>query len=491
MDRRTSTSENPLAGDFAARGRIGENLRQEPPAKGGATLELGETFVRTVRHFWPDFSAWLDGVPDSRFQPFVTYDKKFLLWWGICLFVLKLGSRRQLDFDLRDLDTEVLPNLNRLSGTEQDTLPVHNTLRHFAGHIGSEPVAGIRKQMIQRLVRMRALDSSRVESYLVAAIDGTGVLRFNERHCPSCLTQTQDGQTYYFHPVLEAKLVTDFGLALSIGSEFIENPNELDAQEKQSYDDIKQDCELKAFRRLAEQLRQDFPQLRLLLTGDSLYACGTGMEICRENNFSFIFTFKPGRLPAVWEDFQALLKACPENVKHVQLPDGSSQVYRWVNDLSYQDSEGRLQQFNALLCEETVEGKTTTFAWITDRHISFNNVALLAAKGGRRKARIENEGFNMQKNSGFNLEHAYSFHPSDWKVFYYLLQIAHIMLQLVEKGSLLKRLAREYGKTPMKLFGSLKNIARRLMECFRYFRIPETAYDTVLARQFQIGLDSS
>ena len=97
--------------------------------------------MQTVRHFFPRFSEWLDELPDSRFEPFIIYAKRFLCWWGLLLFVLKLGSRRQLDFDLRDLDTEVLDNVNRLARAEQETLPVHGTLNHFLGHVRAGPFA--------------------------------------------------------------------------------------------------------------------------------------------------------------------------------------------------------------------------------------------------------------------------------------------------------------------------------------------------------------
>ena len=55
-----------------------------------------------------------------------------LAWWaGLALYLLQLGSRRQLDYDLRDGGPPVLANLNRLAETEQTTLPVHDTLDHF------------------------------------------------------------------------------------------------------------------------------------------------------------------------------------------------------------------------------------------------------------------------------------------------------------------------------------------------------------------------
>jgi hypothetical protein len=41
-----------------------------------------------------------------------------------------------------------------------------------------------------------------------------------------------------------------------------------------------------------------------------------------------------------------------------------------------------------------------------------------------------NEGFNTQKNGGFALEHAYSKKPVASKVFYFLLQMAHLLFHL-------------------------------------------------------------
>jgi hypothetical protein len=116
-------------------------------------------------------------------------------------------------------------------------------------------------------------------------------------------------------------------------------------------------------------------------------------------------------------------------------------------------------------------------------------VVAVTTKGGRHRWHLENQGFNTQKNGGFNLEHAYS--HRHWQAFYYLLQIAHLILQLLEKGSLLGRLAQELGQTPLQLFGSLKNIARRLLESIRFLRIEEAAYDGAAAARIQIRLDSS
>ena len=152
-------------------------------------------------------------------------------------------------------------------------------------------------------------------------------------------------------------------------------------------------------------------------------------------------------------------------------PGGVHQVYRWVHDLSYRDDQGRTWCFNAIECKETVSGETTTFAWITDLKVDTRTVEEIATKGGRHRWHIENQGFNRQKNSGFNLEHVFSTDPEGLKAYYYLLQIAHIIMQVLEAGSLLRDLAAKFGRTPTQLFGSLKNIARRLLEAFRYLAL--------------------
>ena len=115
-------------------------------------------------------------------------------------------------------------------------------------------------------------------------------------------------------------------------------------------------------------------------------------------------------------------------------------------------------------------------------------VVEVATGGGRQRWCIENQGFNVQKNSGLNLEHAYS-EGEHWAAYYYLLQVAHLLLQLLEKGSLLRRLAQEQGKaSAVGLFGSLKNMAERLLESLRNLWWPEECFRP---GRLQIRFDSS
>lgn len=447
--------------------------------------------MQTVRHFFPDFNAWLDRLPDTRIQDACTYDRRFLAWWGLHLYLLQLGSRRQLDFELRDGGPEVLKNLNRLAGTAQTTLPVHDTLDHFVGHV---PLAGweqLRTRCVQRLLRMKALDGARLLGQPVLLLDATGLLCFSQRHCPQCLTQRHGNKTLYFHHVLEAKLLGPGGVVVSLGSEFIENAD-ADAATGKSADEIKQDCELKAAQRLLPRIKKDYPQLRFVLALDNLYCCGTLFALAQQLDWSFVVTFKEGRTPALWREYQTLLPCCPQHQLSRSWGDGRVQEFRWVNQLAYQDSEGRSWQLDALECRErTADGVEHYFAWLTGLPVGKKTVEEIAQKGGRSRWKIENEGFNRQKNSGLNLEHVYSIDPENWKIYYLLLQIAFLLTQLLERGSLLRRLAAEAGRPFWKLFGSLKNVARRLLDSVRFMAWQEDWFDARQAGKLRVELDSS
>ncbi len=173
-----------------------------------------------------------------------------------------------------------------------------------------------------------------------------------------------------------------------------------------------------------------------------------------------------------------MLRLCPDQRVEWTTPQGVRQVYRWVNGLHYTDSAGREWTFNAIACvrrRKRMERKLE-WSWVTSLEVNRETVVEVATQGGRERWREENEGFNTQKNSGLNLEHAYS--HTCWAAYYFLLQIAHLLLQLVEKGSLLRHLAQEQGKrTAVELFGSLKNMAQRLLESLRYWHWPDEAFD--------------
>ena len=434
---------------------------------------MGRVLARTVAHFWPDWRRWLDLLRDTRDPARTVFPTRYLAWEGLLVFLLKLGSRRRIRFDLDS--PPALENLNRLAACRQAKIAHGDTLNHFLGHILPEDLHGLRRRMVQRLLRMKALDRGRLFGHFLVVFDGTGQLVFSERHCPHCLEQTFHGHTRYYHPVLEAKLVTPEGLAISVGTEFLQNPEPGASA---------QDCELKAFHRLAARLKKDFPQLRLCLLLDALYANGPVLDLCARFRWRSIITFKEGSLPALWTEYQALVGLCPENRREGLTADGRRQTFAWLPDLPYTDAEGRTHRLAAFQCEEQDHGERRFFAWITNVPVTADHVAALANRGGRVRWTIENEGFNLQKNGGFALEHAYSTGQPQMQNFYLLMQIAHLVLQLVERGHLLVDRCQT-------LFGSLRALAQRLTESLRHVLIDPEAFDPVAAARLRVRLDTS
>ncbi len=160
--------------------------------------------------------------------------------------------------------------------------------------------------------------------------------------------------------------------------------------------------------------------------------------------------------------------------------------------MPYVDSEGREWALKAIHYQGAgPNGEKSEWAWLVSSDLKLNaeTVEELSWEAGRARWREENQGFNAQKNSGLNLEHAYS-EGEHFGAYYFLLQIAHILLQLLEKGSLLRQLAAECGKrSAVALLGSLKNIAEFLVESLRNLRWPEEVFGP--AGPIQIRLDSS
>jgi len=404
---------------------------------------IGNAFLKTISHFFPKLGKWLSQVDDPRNRNKITYSPTHLLWLGILLFLLRLGSKRKISYKF---STEAfIENLNLICGSCYTKTAHHDTVEYFFKKLEPEELYKVRHKMANRIIRMKALDKFRLlGKYFMVAVDATGLVVYKERHCPHCLTKSKDGKViYYYHNVLEAKIVTDIGLTVSVESEFIQNSDGV----------TKQDCELAAFYRLAPRLKKRFPQLKICLLLDSLYAAAPVMDIAEDYNWKYITVFKKGSMPERYDEFTRLKKLCRQN--ELKIKNGKvRQNYVWVNAIDHKGN-----YFDVLkLCEKTPD-KDTRFVWLTNLKVSKKNIVKIAA-GGRLRWKIENEGFNIQKNRGFNLEHPYSQNQTAMINFYLLLQIAYIISQLMEKGNLLK-------EKILKEFGSVAGLFEQLLEDLR------------------------
>ena len=260
-------------------------------------------------------------------------------------------------------------------------------------------------------------------------------------------------------------------------TEFIENPAE---------NPTKQDCELKAFYRLAERLKHRWPRLPICLLLDGLFAGGPTFSICERNRWKYLIVLQEDDIPYINDEFRALSPLAPEDhlVFRTGVQSEIRQDLRWVNKIAYVDAQGEEHSVAVIECLETKpdadkQPQTTRFKWVTNFNVTDKRVVTLANQGGRLRWKIENEGFNVQKNGGYALEHAYSRDATASKVFYLLLQIAHMLAQLIERGSLFRK-AFPNG------VGSAKNIAFRLLEAWRNLRLSPMEVQQMLDARIQI-----
>jgi hypothetical protein len=430
--------------------------------------ELLQVLHKTLKHFFPGMRHWLDGMPDPRGPSRVIYSLRFLFWSGVLMFLFHLSARRRLRHDLNSENG--LPNLNTIAQTQLETLAHPDTLAYLLENLSPDSLDRLRRRMVRQLLRKRCHERFPLfDRYYLVAIDGTGCLSFRKPHCHECLHQTlTNGQKLYYHPVLEAKLVWANGLAISMGTEFVQNT---DGQDKQ-------DCELKAFYRFLPRLRAAFPQLTICLLLDGLYLNQHVLSLIKKHRCEWIITFKEGSLPDAYGEFGALHAMVAH--QEVESTNGAlRQHHRWVNNLVHSQ-----HRFHAVECLETSPGgEHTRFLWARSFPVCAANVKTLS-QGARLRWKIENEGFNAQKNGGYALEHAYS---QDWQAarnFYILAQFAHLINQLIAEGNLLC--------APLtQLFGSIRSFAARLLEAWRTATLEPDALAHYLAQPIQIRLDSS
>lgn len=370
--------------------------------------------VNIIKQYFPELIEKFDRLKDERHQSYVEYQMSVITVTRLLGLLCGITSMRNTTEKLNT--DEAIENISKMLEIELEEIPHYDTINNVFEKLDIEELRKIQKYMIRRLIRSKMFDKYRYKNkYFQIVVDGTGIMSFKERHCKHCLKRTYNKgeaneQTVYYHYVLEAKLVVG-DMVISIDSEFVENEKE----EVQ-----KQDCEIRAFYRMAKRIKKEYPRLPIIISGDALYACEPVMEVCRDNKWEYILRFKKDRLKALGEEIEGLEKAEKE-----------SEIKYW-NNLKYYEVK-RDKEANVIKYYETKKEEKVEFMWLTSFKITERNKKGLVYYG-RQRWKIENEGFNMQKNGTFDIEHIYSRNYNAMKAHYFFIQYAHTIRQLLEKG---------------------------------------------------------
>jgi hypothetical protein len=433
-----------------------------------------------IYSYFPNLIDQLKNVPDPRYKSYTKYDMGVLLMERILAAIFGITSMRELTSEFND---EIkIKNIATILNQDLEELPSHDTINNCFKKISPSELEKIIYSMIVSLARRNTFNKSRVRGkYWQILIDGTTLSSFKHRHCDSCLFRRHKNKkgevtrVEFYHYVLEAKLVLHEKLVFSICTEFVENEGEIPSEEElyspnydePRHDHAKQDCEIKAFYRLADKLKEAFPRLPICITADSLYAKQQVFEKCRNNNWRFILRFKEGSIPTLYNKFcQISIKTgdsfrvfkkkddytipTNEDITSIdELYDGFSKLeYTYANDLQYED-----YSINMVECKDS--NVKYPFIFITDLPIDQKNCES-TVQDGRRRWRIENEGFKVQKQHGYYLKHVFCENYNAMKIHYLTIQISHAISQLLKYGSDITK----------KLKMSLKELQKSLHKCF-------------------------
>ena len=377
-------------------------------------INIFSDVVNILKQYFPKLVDKFEKLTDTRHQSYIEYQMSVITITRLLGLLCGIKSMRNTTEKLNTEET--IKNISNLLGIELEEIPHYDTINNVFENIEIEELRKIQKYMVIALIRSKMFDKYRYKGkYFQIVIDGTGIMSFKEKHCKHCLKRTynkgtEEEKTIYYHYVLEAKLVVG-DIVISLDSEFVENEKE---------DVEKQDCELRAFYRMAKRIKKEYPKLPIIISGDALYACEPVITTCKENKWEYILRLKEERLKLLGEEIKCLEKA-----------EKQEEIKYW-NNLKYGEVRTE-KEANVIKYYEKKKEIITEFMWITSFKITEKNKKELAYYG-RQRWKIENEGFNMQKNGTFDIEHIYSMNYNAMKAHYFFIQFAHTIRQLLEKG---------------------------------------------------------
>jgi len=380
---------------------------------------------------------------------------------GIVLFLLNCKSRNE--FNLMVKDKCFSQNYFRMFGLGLSLMDAVNDLFEI---MKPEELQEVRCLLINALINKRVFHKFRFfGNCFCVAIDGTGVYNWGDTPPESILPYalkkeySKSGKVNYSSQILEAVMVCSNGLVVPLMSEWIANDG-LD------YD--KQDCELKAFKRLSVRLKKCFPRLKLCILADGMYSNVSMMNLCDEYGWKFTTVFKDGNLPSVWQEVESLLPLSGASHKcQQQICNRTHWItsdYCWIKNLEYQKYRIHwLECVQISKHRQTGEETTNRFVFLTNWDVNDKNIFSIL-QAGRARWRIEDH-FNTQKNRDGALPHKFNRNNFNAiKNWHNLRQLGCMMREMVKYTSELKQVKNEIKKMTWKeLWKNLNSLLTMLL----------------------------
>jgi hypothetical protein len=304
---------------------------------------------------------------------------------AIAMFSLKYPSLLQFDKSAHQEET-IRHNLKTLYGIEN--APCDTYMRERLDLIDPRDLRSGFSIIFKQLQRDKILEEYvYLEEGYIISIDGSGYFESYQVHCKNCCEKhRRNGKMAYYHQMLAASLVSpEKKEVIPLCPEPI---MKLDGKKKN-------DCELRAVKRLLAHIREDHPYLKMIAVEDTLYGTVPHLKDLQKLKMHYIIGVKPKRHKNLfdWLSGQELNKIEFEK-------EGIIHRFHFFNGAPFGDL-----QVNFLEYWEIHNGEILRhFSWITDILITDVNIFRLM-RAARSRWKIENETFNTLKNQGYYFEH--------------------------------------------------------------------------------------
>lgn len=422
------------------------SVDEEKAARQNVVLEQ----LKVMRTQLPVLLARLGKITDPRNPKKLKHQLTLMLVYGILIFVYHMSSRREAN---RTMTRPMFTDNLRLLFPELDKLPHLDTLGRLLSSIDDDvsEIEQTHVELIRRLIRKKKFHRYLVQECYPIAIDASGKLSryelLSEQWQQREVGKGDSAKTQYYVSVLEANLAFHNGMVIPLLSEF------LDYTQGDTSND-KQDCEQRAFHRLAARLKHEFPRLPIIVLLDGLYPNGPIMATCNKYNWQFMIVLQDDSLPSVWEEYYGLLKLEPGNC-YQRAWGQRRQSFQWINDIEYcyGPNERKSLTLHVVTCSEKWEEiddnantvlKTSRHAWISSKPLKKSNLHQRCNLAARFRWGIE-AGFLVEKHHGYQYQHCFSHNWNVMRGFHFLMRIGHMFNVLAQFSSSLVHTVRRLG----------------------------------------------
>jgi Transposase DDE domain len=332
-----------------------------------------------------------------------------------------------------------------------EAIPSDTQMRTALDPISPKPLRTLFVELFEQLNKAGVIKEYEYwKGHVIVSADGVEHFYSTQVHCQHCTTRTnRKGETSYHHSGLAAVMVhPEHEEVFTLDFEPILNEDGA----------VKNDCERNAAKRLCQALHERYPDLKLILVEDALFANAPHVRQISGYGWLYVLNVKPESHASLERQFAG--RKDRGQVKELRQtdPQGTRHYFAWTNDLCLCESATDVS-VNYLLYEQTDNrGKVTRWTWVTNIPLNARSVESVM-RAGRSRWKIENETFNTLKNQGYHFEHNYGHGNQNLATVLALMMfLAFTVDQIMQRCWQLFRQVRGGLRTKAKLWESLRSL---------------------------------